>query len=143
MERRDWILAVLAAAKGETHSPVQIQKILFLLDEKVAASVGGKFFNFRPYHYGPFDKEVYQILEDLNREGLVTIGKAPGSAYNQFRTTRAGQETGARTLEGLQPPIQQYIKKISDFCRSLSFDELVSTVYKAYPDMKKRSVFQG
>ena len=38
-----------------------------------------------------------------------------------------------------RPPIEQ----VSKFVRSLSFEQLVSAIYKAYPRMKANSVFRG
>jgi hypothetical protein len=35
------------------------------------------------------------------------------------------------------------IKILSEFVRKLSFSELVSAIYKEYPEMKKYSIFRG
>jgi hypothetical protein len=35
-----------------------------------------------------------------------------------------------------------YIRQASEFVRSLSFTQLVSAIYKAYPEMRENSVFQ-
>ena len=61
----DIILAALAASRGAAHSPVQMQKLLFLLDKRLANELGGPHFNFIPHHYGPFDRTIYDLLEQL------------------------------------------------------------------------------
>ena len=61
----DIVLAALAASKGAAHSPVQIQKLLFLLDRKLADRLEGPHFNFVAHNYGPFDRAIYDQLEEL------------------------------------------------------------------------------
>ena len=73
MTKREVVLAALAPAQGKQHSPVQVQKLLFLLDREASELLGGPHFNFVPYNYGPFDKEVYQVLNELDFNELVTI----------------------------------------------------------------------
>lgn len=139
MDTREFILAALAPANGAEHTPVQVQKLFFVLQKEIPAQTGESHFNFEPYDYGPFDVGVYRKLEELSQEGMVEIihGK-----WNSYRLTNSGQEKGKEILEKLDSPIQEYIVKLSQFVRSLSFSELVSTIYKAYPDMKANSVFQ-
>jgi uncharacterized protein len=141
MNRRDIVLAAMAPANGASHTPVQVQKLLFLIDREAAAMLGGPFFNFRPYHYGPFDKTVYKELEALGDAGLVDIHG--GISMRSFALTPLGQEQGDQLLGALEAPAQDYIRRASEFVRGLSFSALVSAVYKAYPEMRANSVFQS
>ena len=69
MERSELVLAALAAGgKNASYSPVQVQKLLFLVDREGEKLVGGKHFNFVPYDYGPFDREVYDELARILHE---------------------------------------------------------------------------
>lgn len=141
LTREDKILAALAPAGTGLHTPVQVQKLLFLLEDNIPESMGGRHFHFEPYHYGPFDKTVYSALEVLSRMGLVDIEYGSGN-WRNYRLTPEGQARGQEILQRLEPSAVEYIKKISDFVRKLSFSQLVSAVYKAYPEMRARSVFQ-
>lgn len=143
MDRRSVILAVLAPAMGASHSPVQVQKMAFLLDKEIAKYLGGPHFDFQPYDYGPFDKGVYDVLEELSKDGLVEVDSEPGLRWRRYRLTEAGQHEGSKILAKLDRRAGDYIKKVSKFIRSLSFEELVSAIYKAYPEMKVNSVFRG
>src|SRR5262249_3878533 len=125
------------------HSPVQIQKTLFLIDTEIPKLVGGPYFDFQPYDYGPFDKDVYDALEELTRGQLVEVDTAAGLRWRRYRLTDAGQEKGMKALQSMARPARQYITDVSKFVRSLSFDQLVSAIYKAYPEMKVNSVFRG
>ena len=49
----------------------------------------------------------------------------------------------AELSAGIDEPVMSYIKEVSKFVRALSFADLVSAIYKAYPEMKANSVFTG
>lgn len=140
MTSKDMILASLAPANGALHTPVQVQKLLFLIDREASTLVGGPYFHFQPYNYGPFDKAVYDGLRQLRDEGLVEM--VPDWNWNSYQLTRIGQERGQQLLQSLRLEAQRYIVNASDFVRKLSFSDLVSAIYKAYPDMRRNSVFQ-
>jgi len=140
MNRREVILMTLAPAKGESHTPVQVQKLLFLIDREISKAIGGPYFNFQPHSYGPFDKAVYEVLESLAIEGYVDI--LPQKTWRNYKLTALGQEYGDTLLNTLSVAAKDYVAKVSRFVRSLSVAELVSAIYKAYPEMRENSVFQ-
>jgi uncharacterized protein YwgA len=141
--REEILLAALSPAGGVPHTPVQVQKLLFLIDRNLAALIGGPKFNFEPYHYGPFDLEVYSTLQELAKQGLVEITRSGEGNWREYRLTPEGQSHGEGALAALDERARHYIQRVSDFVRRLSFTELVSAIYKAYPEMRERSVFQG
>ena len=141
MTRREITLAALAAAECGSHTPVQVQKLFFLIEREVGAEVGGSHFNFAPYNYGPFDAAVYEEIEALARDGLVEIDSPHG--WQEFRLSPEGYEQGRRLLESIPEPFRNYIRKASEFVRSLSFNDLVRAIYRQYPDMRANSVFRG
>ena len=143
MDRASYVLCALAPAQCAAYSPVQVQKLLFLLDKSIGPYVGGPNFHFEPYHYGPFDQEVYSILDELAAEGLVEIELEPMGRWNTYRLASEGQQKGEEFLARLPEEVQQFIQNVSGFVRKLSFAQLVSAIYKAYPEMKVNSVFQG
>jgi len=140
MNRREVILMALAPAKGESHTPVQAQKLLFLIDREISNLIGGPYFNFQPHGYGPFDKAVYNVLESLASEGYVDI--LPKKTWRNYKLTALGQEYGDTLLNTMPVEVKDYVVKVSQFVRSLSVAELVSAIYKAYPEMRENSVFQ-
>ena len=143
MDRASYVLCALTPGHYATYSPVQVQKLLFLLDRNIAGYVQGSHFHFEPYHYGPFDQEVYSVLESLEAEGLVEIEPEYMGRWNTYRLTPEGQQKGEQLLATLASEAQQFIHNASDFVRNLSFAQLVSAIYKAYPEMQVNSVFQG
>jgi uncharacterized phage-associated protein len=140
MDKKLMILAALASSDGVLHTPVQVQKLLFLIDREIPSLVGGPLFDFQPYNYGPFDKAVYSELSTLAEEGEVAI--VPQNNWLSYRLTEKGLETGKRILCSLPEQARDYIDRSSQFVRSLPFAELVSAIYAAYPEMRQNSVFQ-
>ena len=141
MDKKSLVLAALSPSKGLPYTAVQVQKMFFLIDRNIANDIGGPLFNFQPYSYGPFDAQVYWVLEDLQTDGDVQIIKD----YSQSKTyqlTMQGQTKGDTFFSTLDSRIATYLTRASEFVRSLSFADLVSAIYKAYPDMKVNSVFR-
>lgn len=141
MNRREFALASLACAEGQPFTPVQLQKFLFILDRNIGSRVDGSGFEFYPYHYGPFDSRVYTTLESLRDEGLAEISEPAGS-QRTYRLTERGLAAGSAIAHQLDRQVTDYMAAVGKFVRSHSFASLVSSIYKAYPDMKVNSVFQ-
>ena len=142
MEKADFILAALATADGATYTPVQVQKLLFLIDKRIPHLVGGPHFNFEPYDYGPFDAKIYSELVTLAASGLVEIISEPNLRWKKYRLTPDGVSRGMELFNHLGGEAGTYIRTLVDFVRRLSFAELVGAIYKAYPEMKANSVFR-
>jgi len=141
--RQKVVLAALAAERSSSFAPVQVQKLFFLLDQNIAADLGGPQFSFEPYDYGPFDRAVYSELEALAQKGFVAIEVAPGASRRKFSLTAAGYDAGRAAFAQLSARAQDYLMRVSAWVRSLSFAELVGSIYKQYPSMKANSVFRG
>ncbi len=66
MTRIDVVAAAFAAGgRGAKLDLIRVQKLLFLIDRVVSERIGGPFFAFRPYLFGPFDQAVYDAIRDL------------------------------------------------------------------------------
>lgn len=142
MDRNLLVLAALSPARGVPHTPVQVQKLLFLIDKNIPHEVEGPHFNFQPYDYGPFDQAVYSVLDELAGSGHIAINEQPGRRWKTYALTAEGQAIGHDVLSRLDKRAQAYISKLSEFVLSLNFAQLISAVYKAYPEMKINSVFR-
>ena len=138
--KRDVILASMAPSNGRPYTPVQIQKLLFINDNE-ANIAGGPHFAFEPYSYGPFDKDVYNELEAMQLDGLATVAR--NGSTRMFALTPVGQARGLNILDSLPKQTSRYLKDVSAFVLRLDFAELVSAVYRKYPEMRVNSVFRG
>lgn len=128
----------MAAAQAPL-TPVQVQKLFFILDKKVGERIGGPFFEFKPYNYGPFDPEVYHALENLSERGLAFVD-GPGTR-RRYGISAEGMGTGTALLNTL--PMSDYVRKVAEYVRSASFAQLVAAVCAAWPEMKVNSIFRG
>jgi len=142
-KRQTVVLAALAAQPAATFAPVQVQKLFFLLDKNVADNLGGPQFSFEPYDYGPFDRSVYDELNALAANGLVSITSTPDARRRGYTLTAAGYEAGLRAFNGMPQRARDYMVTVSNWVRSVSFAELVGAIYKQFPEMRARSVFRG
>ena len=143
MDRASYVLTSMSPANMGDFSPVQLQKLFFLLDRNIADHTEGPHFNFTPYDYGPFDSDIYTQLRELERSELVNIDGSNWQPYRTYRLTSAGQEQGQQQFPEFPSDVREYIKGTVEFVRAASFSELVSAIYRAYPEMKVNSVFRG
>jgi hypothetical protein len=141
MPAEDLIAAALTPGGARTYSAVQIQKLLFLIDREISDLVDGPHFNFKPYHYGPFDKGVYDVVERLERNGQMEVERDPSLRIRKFRLTQNGIDRGQTVLKQMPDKARSYIERASSFVQRSTFASLVSAIYKRYPDMKKNSIF--
>ena len=142
MNSYELLLASLGAAKQHPHTPVQIQKLIFLVEQNVADRLGGPYFAFKPYDYGPFDAQLYDYLREMERKGIV-ISTATSGGWKSYALTDTGLHEAERISTTIDPYSLDYIQRASNFVRGLSFSDLVAAIYKAYPAMKENSVFRG
>lgn len=141
MNDREIVLAALAAGgRGVGFSPIQVQKILFLIDREAVKYVGGPHFNFVAYDYGPFDRAVYDVLDDLAKEGLVEVRNL--GRLREYVLTNKGYEYGLAELNGLSDRGAAYVRRLVDWVRSLTFRQLVAAIYRRYPKMQANSLFR-
>lgn len=141
MDRTEYVLAVMAhQGDRATFTPVQLQKLFFLLDREIPEKTQGPWFEFQPYDYGPFDQGVYREFEKLREEGLAIILNQ--SNIRSYQLTAQGLGKGLKLIGQFPAEARVYISRVGEYVRRLSFGELVSSIYKAYPEMKSKSIFR-
>ena len=143
MNREDVLLMVVAAGQGTPLTPVQLQKSLFLIGERLTESLPKPLYEFEPYHYGPFNGDIYADADDLESQGyLVSVGSTSGTWLDRAITTE-----GAKRVEVVEQqlprPIRDYIHTIVEWSQSMSFSQLVRSIYAEYPEYRQNSVFQN
>lgn len=145
MTPSDWLLLAVDTARPRALKPVQLQKTLFLLDRRLQPEQKGMpaIYAFAPYDYGPFDAAIYGDAEQLAASGLVTISRPEGSSYKSYGITDDGHDRAKAIAQTLPPNVLEFARQVVQWTMNLSFNQLVSAVYKEYPDMKVNSVFKG
>jgi hypothetical protein len=143
LSKEEIVLCGLAAAEGDSYTPVQLQKYFFLVDKNLSNQIGGPFFDYQPYDYGVFDSQVYDVAKELGLRGLILIDSNPGTPVRRYSATAIGLKEGSKILSQLHPDYKDYMISLSQWVRSLSFSKLVATMYKLYPETAVNSVFRG
>ena len=138
-QRFQIVLAAMAAGGPEArYDPVRVQKLFFLLDREIPQYIDGPYFHFEPYHYGPFDKAVYEDLDRLADQGKINIDTT--RRYNQYSLTDSGYERGVAVLSTLPEPAANYMEDAAKWVHFVPFKHLLSAIYRQYPDMTVNSV---
>jgi hypothetical protein len=142
LENRDWTLLVIAAAKGNVMTPVQLQKSLFLLSRNLNPRQLklDSLYNFRPYDYGPFDSNVYSDAEKLGAAESVSISN--DGRYRTYSITPRGHARAQSLLERLEAGVAKYLDDVVNWVLTKNFGDLVRAIYKNYPEMRENSVFK-
>jgi uncharacterized protein YwgA len=139
--RMGWALLVVDAAKPKSLTPIQLQKALFLFGKQMPNAVTSGFYDFLPYNYGPFSKEIYSDMECLRDKGLVEELAKPDQNFPEYAISTAGAGQAVQLRRELPVSATQYLDKLVKWVESQSFQNLLHAVYKAYPDFAVNSVF--
>ena len=130
----DVVLNTLSLVPEEHFSPVQIQKLFFLLDKRLKFNC----FNFKPYHYGPYDQELTQLLTAFSVYGNeLLIKNINGVAHYQINKDCIRENLPSF----LDLEKRGFIKEMVKFVKGLSFKQLCMAIYKEFPEMAVNSVF--
>lgn len=144
MNRRDLLLSVLTTANGAPFTPVQIQKAVFLIARNAPKIVtDGPNYEFAPYDYGPFDRNVYLDAELLSAAGDVVVAPSPEGRWSTYAASESGRIRGQKLLDNLPAQLREYLAAVSKWVRAQSFGSLVRSIYDQYPEMRENSIFKG
>ena len=142
MNKANWTLLAISLGGDEGLTPAQLQKVLFLMGTTYPKTLG-EFYNFKPYNYGPFDKQIYLDAEALATDGLIEIVARDGNTWPYYCIREKGRESAKALIENEDTRPVSYMAKTVKWAQSLTFGQLVSSIYEKYPDYKVNSVFRG
>jgi uncharacterized protein len=143
MSRSELVLALLASTGGRAYTPAQLQKTAFLVTKNLQGIVSqGPGFDFEPYDYGPFDKDVYLEAQALRDVGAAEIAPAPSGRWVTYAATQQGVAAGQEILGRLPVAYQEYVRNVAQWAQAQSFSSLVKAVYDIYPEMRVNSIFR-
>lgn len=143
--RQKSLLAFLGADGGGALDPVRIMKGMFVFCQEAPAVWFPKNqrYRFKPYHYGPFAQDVYIDLEKLAQQELLQFEDVPGRSWQCYSLTPKGELALSTFEKHLGGDVITYLKNIREWMSALSFQQLLSSVYKKYPEFAKATIFNG
>jgi len=96
-----------------------------------------RYYQFVPYHYGPFAKEIYNDLERLKADGLVSVEN--DTEEDKTRLTLADPSKAEAALADFPDDFKEDVTAILDAYGDLDHNALLKTVYEKYPAYAKKS----
>ena len=96
-----------------------------------------RFYHFVPYHYGPFAKEVYDDIKQLQDEGLVAVDNDTDQDKTRISIADAAKTDTA--LAELPEDVLEDITTILEAYGDLDHGTLLNAVYQKYPAYAKKS----
>ena len=142
MNKENWNLLAISLGGDEGLTPAQLQKVLFLMGKAYPKTLN-EFYNFKPYNYGPFDKQIYLDAEALASEGLIETISKNGNTWPYYCISEKGLEFAKALADSEDQRPISYLTKIVKWAQSLTFGQLISSIYEKYPEYKVNSVFRG
>jgi uncharacterized protein len=149
LNRMDLLLLLLLADGNKgINEPIEgktrLQKQLFLSQKKLKDHKIDKPYSFRPYHYGPYCKEIYSDIDLLEKDGVVQEEQKVdncGGIVRIFSLTPQGITEIQRML-GSAAIRDQYeiIREIKKEFNSMSVVDLVDYTHEAYKDYATKSI---
>jgi DNA-binding PadR family transcriptional regulator len=139
--RKDWLLVALSESTNGYLSPVQIQKALFLFRKGAEGHFDrSQFYDFSPYHYGPFSPDIYYDLEELEKRGLVQIGVSDSGKRKMYFITPEGRAAADRIQEENRRAYA-YMGNVSRWVCRKEFTALLRYIYRRWPEFRRNSIF--
>lgn len=112
-------------------------KGLFLLSKELKLE---NFYIFEPYLYGPCSFDVYNDLNTLIRENLLTTIKFLPSYWSYYKVTPQGADKSKKILQNMSQEIVAKMKEIKKTVISKGFIDLLRHIYEKYPEYAVNSI---
>jgi len=142
-------LILLKNGEGKTVSGItRLQKLVFLAqngglaEDPIPKLNKAVEFDYVPHDYGPFSKELYDVLDDLHQKGLLNKSKSTtksGNTRYEFELTDRGQEYLEDHTDDYSKNDQNILEGIQIRYGEMPLFELLDKVYAEYPEYAKKS----
>lgn len=147
-DRIEWIRHLLYAPdKGGVSEPIagrtRMMKACFLLSQKLEERFDKRTdFEFIAHKYGPFDKGVYDALEQLESAGEIEViseEEAPGDEGEMYKLTSRGLKKAKESYAFLSERERELVEWVKYTQASRPLGTLLSYVYSKYPSYTTNS----
>jgi uncharacterized protein YwgA len=139
-------LALLNAKEGqEIEGRTRLQKMVFLIQqetEDASESLPGTY-NYVPYDYGPFARDLYDDLDRLKDKGVIVEEQeemADGIIKYNYRLGPNAESYFENHPQSKIQEVQTRAEDVKKKFNNKSLAELIDLVYSKYPEYAKNSV---
>ena len=98
----------------------KLMKLLFLIDRELHRRFGATVFRWKMYKYGPFSREVLDVLDDMEIDGFVVARAEEDAIIYELASTAPAE---------LPQEVKETADQILETWARRSFDELLTYVY--------------
>lgn len=135
LSAQDFILLLLNSnGREKINGKLCFQKEMFLVVKEICPDLDNDL-GFEPYHYGPFSKNLANLLDSLELNSLIKIDK-PGDSCT-YSITQKGVEKVIKL--DISPEIEKKISNLKNASSKLGYKGLLRYVYFNYPEYTKNS----
>ena len=141
MTRKDWLLLAVSGREGTDAAPIdplRLMKTLFVVSQQLDLETPD-FYRFVAYSYGPFAREIYPDLDQLEYEEMIAAVPNPGRTWPRYRATASGAEAAA-ALAADGGWEAEHLLAVRDWATSISFRDLLRAVYQQWPEYAQNSI---
>jgi len=126
LNRQKCILYMMEQA-GRPVNHLELVKWAFLLAEEMPSKGGASFYDFIPYHYGPFSFTLFREMDNLARNGYLRA--VPGRSHEAWELIpEIPKDTG-----NLSKDVLSDAARVVERFQSMPSDELLNYVYNEFP----------
>jgi len=98
----------------------KLMKLLFLIDRELHRRFGATVFRWKMYKYGPFSREVLDVLDDMEIDGFVVARAEEDAIIYELASTAPAE---------LPQEVKETADQILETWARRSLDELLTYVY--------------
>jgi len=139
-ERQAVLLATIYYHQNIVEKPAMVtvaMKSAFLLQQEAGLNLG---YDFIPYKYGPFSKEVYEDIEELEKNLLVERVKPKKDIeMTEIRLIEEFKDWTEKIIDSLPEDIKEIVKAYIEKYGKMELNELLDYVYAKYPEYATKS----
>lgn len=137
----EWFLAMLHALGGKIRGSTRLQKLSFLLKERLNLDPES-FYEFLPGKFGPFSADLLEDGNKIEKAGLIEISEEvfePKKLLEDwvicriYSLTTEGMEKAKEIFEKMPENVKVELTSLKPFNEMLLSD-LIHYVYEKYPD---------
>lgn len=123
----------------------RLQKQTFLVQQQLRSLGAKSMYSFRPYKLGPLSYELYNDIEWLKLEGVVSekINTLPdGTKFSRFELDEKGVREASSLLEDPNwAYVYNIVKAIKKVTNALDLSTLVESVHETFPEYVLKTPF--
>ncbi|QCS43603.1 type II toxin-antitoxin system antitoxin SocA domain-containing protein [Natrinema versiforme] len=150
MHRKLLPLALMYAGDGEPiEGRTRLQKLVFLMQKRLEEAgedpLQSDDYEFVPYDYGPFSKELYDDLDETIARGMVEdreedLGEDKVK-YDYEIQDQGKQWVGDQLSKEEAQRILELAEEIKDEYGDVYLSDLIDEVYSRYPKYAENSIY--